>query len=105
MEIFKEIIAKGNWGTAEELLKLVREQGRVLVAALPQESVTANVARRILKLIREEFDNVQHRVSPLITSFLNPIISSLFFPLAVQTTDHRREPGLVVTAQTGHADQ
>lgn len=63
MEIFKEIIAKSKWSTAEELLQLVREQGRVLVSALPQESVTANVARRILKLIREEYDNVQHRVS------------------------------------------
>lgn len=65
MTIFKEIIAKVMWNTAEELMNVVREQGRVLVSALPQESVTANVARRILKLIREEYDNVQHRVSSL----------------------------------------
>lgn len=62
MEIFKDIIAKEKWNTADELMLLVRNQGRVLVSALPQESVTANVARRILKLIREEYDNVQHRV-------------------------------------------
>lgn len=62
MEIFKEIIAKVDWRTADELMLLVRDQGKVLVSALPQESVTANVARRILKLIREEYDNVKHRV-------------------------------------------
>lgn len=44
-------------------MKLVRNQGRILVAALPQESVTANMARRVLKLIREEYDALQ-AVSP-----------------------------------------
>lgn len=62
VRILKEIISKVKWGTAEELMGLVRSQGRILVAALPHESVTANVARRILKLIREEYDNTQHRV-------------------------------------------
>lgn len=37
-------------------MKLIRVQGRIFVSALPQESVIANMARRVLKLIREEFD-------------------------------------------------
>lgn len=40
-------------------MKLIRTQGRICVAALPHESVIANVARRVLKLIREEFDALQ----------------------------------------------
>lgn len=40
-------------------MKLIREQGRIFVAALPQESVIANMARRVLKLIREEYDTLQ----------------------------------------------
>lgn len=40
-------------------MKLVRAQARIFVAALPQESVIANMARRVLKLIREEFDALQ----------------------------------------------
>lgn len=40
-------------------MKLVRNQGRILVSALPQESVTSNMARRVLKLIREEYDALQ----------------------------------------------
>lgn len=37
-------------------MKLIRAQARIFVSALPQESVIANMARRVLKLIREEFD-------------------------------------------------
>lgn len=45
-------------------MKLIRSQGRIFIAALPQECVTPNIARRILKLIREEYDNIlQARVS------------------------------------------
>lgn len=39
-------------------MKLVRAQGKILMSALPQESVIANMARRVLKLIREEFDTL-----------------------------------------------
>lgn len=40
-------------------MKIIRTQGKIFVAALPQESVTANMARRVLKLIREEYDTLQ----------------------------------------------
>lgn len=46
-------------------MKIIRTQARILKRALPQESVTANIARRILKLIREEFDLLQAKVSDL----------------------------------------
>lgn len=40
-------------------MKLIRQQARIFVAALPQESVIANMSRRVLKLIREEYDTLQ----------------------------------------------
>lgn len=40
-------------------MKIIRTQGKIFVSALPQESVTANMARRILKIIREEYDVLQ----------------------------------------------
>lgn len=104
MEIFKEILGKGRWRTAEELMRLVREQGRVLVSALPQESVTANVARRILKLIREEYDNVQHRVRDADTNAQHNTDTNTPSP-AVQAANHRRQPSVAVAAQAGDADQ
>lgn len=39
-------------------MKLVRFQGQTLVSALPQEAITANIIRRILKIIREAYDTV-----------------------------------------------
>lgn len=40
-------------------MQLIRAQGRIFVSALPQEAVAANIARRVLKLIREEHDSLQ----------------------------------------------
>lgn len=37
-------------------MKVIRTEGRIIVAALPTEAVAANIARRVLKLIREEYD-------------------------------------------------
>lgn len=48
---------------------LVRSQGNILVNALPQESVPANIARRVLKIIREEYNSAQERVK---NSFFKP---------------------------------
>lgn len=45
--------------TTRHLMRIIRTQGRVFVSALPQESVAANMARRVLKLIREEYDSLQ----------------------------------------------
>lgn len=42
--------------SSRELMKLIRTEGRIIVAALPTEAVAANIARRVLKLIREEYD-------------------------------------------------
>lgn len=42
-----------------ELMTIIRNQAHIFVSALPQESVIANMARRVLKLIREEFDALQ----------------------------------------------
>uniref|UniRef100_A0A1L8DS19 Translation initiation factor eIF2B subunit beta n=1 Tax=Nyssomyia neivai TaxID=330878 RepID=A0A1L8DS19_9DIPT len=59
--VFKNIIAASEWKTADELMKIIRDQGRILMEALPQENVTANMCRRVLKLIREEYDSAQLR--------------------------------------------
>lgn len=40
-------------------MRICRSQGRVFVAALPQITVAANMARRVLKLIREEHDQLR----------------------------------------------
>ncbi|XP_063704612.1 translation initiation factor eIF2B subunit beta [Culicoides brevitarsis] len=64
--LFKEIIQGSDWKTAEDLMVSIRQQARIFQSALPQESVTANVARRILRIIRDEYHSgntatVQHQ--------------------------------------------
>ncbi|GAB0091420.1 translation initiation factor eIF-2B subunit beta [Sergentomyia squamirostris] len=59
VKVFKNIIAAIEWKTADELMKIIRDQGRIMMEALPQENVTANMCRRVLKLIREEFESAQ----------------------------------------------
>lgn len=46
-------------------MQLIRAQGKIFVSALPQEAVVANIARRVLKLIREEHDALQVLVHDL----------------------------------------
>ncbi|XP_017473479.1 PREDICTED: translation initiation factor eIF-2B subunit beta [Rhagoletis zephyria] len=62
LKLFKKIINGLEWAHADELMNIVRTQGHILQSAMPQETVTANIARRILKLIREEFDLLQAKV-------------------------------------------
>lgn len=50
-------------------MSIIRSQGRIFVSALPHESVTANIARRILKLIREEYDVLQ-AVSEVVVTYI-----------------------------------
>lgn len=42
-------------------MQLVQEQGKILSSALPQEVVTSNMVRRILKIIREAFDLLREK--------------------------------------------
>ncbi|XP_054730351.1 translation initiation factor eIF-2B subunit beta [Anastrepha obliqua] len=63
LQLFKKIINGQEWAHAQELMNIVRAQACFLQSAMPQETVTANIARRILKLIREEFDLLQAKVN------------------------------------------
>lgn len=50
------LISEKNWTTADDLMTIVRESGRIIVNALPQEAILSNIVRRVLKIIREEYD-------------------------------------------------
>lgn len=52
------IINESKWTTADELMTIVRESGKIVENALPTEAILANVARRLLKIIREEYDEL-----------------------------------------------
>ncbi|RVE46087.1 hypothetical protein evm_009251 [Chilo suppressalis] len=54
LSLLEQIITECENATALELSGVVREVGRRLCRALPQELVAANMARRVLRAIRDE---------------------------------------------------
>lgn len=58
LELLLSIINSTNWTNADDLMSVVRETGKILVSALPQETILANIVRRALKIIREEYDEL-----------------------------------------------
>ncbi|XP_052860102.1 translation initiation factor eIF-2B subunit beta [Anopheles cruzii] len=57
LSLLKELVTKGKWNTAEELLALIRSHGVILSQALPHDIVIANTTRRVMKIVREEYDS------------------------------------------------
>uniref|UniRef100_A0A182YEI2 Translation initiation factor eIF2B subunit beta n=1 Tax=Anopheles stephensi TaxID=30069 RepID=A0A182YEI2_ANOST len=57
LQLLMDLVSKKPWTTAEELLSLIRTQGRFLAEALPHDIVVANTIRRVMKIVREEYDS------------------------------------------------
>lgn len=58
LNIMLKIITTSEWKTAEQLMLIVRETGKIVIGALPTEATLANIVRRMLKIIREEYDEL-----------------------------------------------
>lgn len=58
LNLLLSIISNTSWTTANELMTTVRAIGKILINALPQEVLLANIIRRCLKIIREEYDEL-----------------------------------------------
>lgn len=58
LDLLLSIITNTVWTTADDLMITVRETGKILINALPQEVTLANIIRRSLKIIREEYDEL-----------------------------------------------
>lgn len=59
LELLLSIITNTEWTTADDLMTVVRETGKILINALPQEATLANIIRRSLKIVREEYDELE----------------------------------------------
>jgi translation initiation factor eIF-2B subunit beta len=52
------IITENKWTTANDLMTIVRDTGKIVENALPHEAILGNIVRRLLKIIREEYDEL-----------------------------------------------
>ena len=65
LKLVRELVGKKTkWASTKDLLDKLRILGRVLLEAQPSESHTANVIRRVLKLIKEEYQTIQKGTAP-----------------------------------------
>ena len=53
--LLRRIISNTRWGNAGELLERIRTEGRKLVSAHTDETTIANMFRRVMKFIRDEY--------------------------------------------------
>ncbi|XP_054278331.1 translation initiation factor eIF-2B subunit beta [Macrosteles quadrilineatus] len=68
VEILKDIVINSEWKNAQDIIKILKAEGRKLSNALPIHASVGNMVRRILKIIREEYvagqQNKQEEVDP-----------------------------------------
>ncbi|CAB1110838.1 unnamed protein product [Ectocarpus sp. CCAP 1310/34] len=57
VELYRNLVGSCKWGTAGQLMDAVREVGRELVAAKPSELAVGNMVRRVLYIIRDEYES------------------------------------------------
>jgi len=53
--LLRKLVESARWTTVDDLKKLVVDIGRLMIDAQPSETATANMVRRVLKIIREEY--------------------------------------------------
>ncbi|CAF1259252.1 unnamed protein product [Rotaria magnacalcarata] len=58
--MFKKLIGESKWSNASELITLIRSQAHRLNQGQPVDSITFNITRRILKLIRDVSVRIIH---------------------------------------------
>eukprot|EP00903_Cladosiphon_okamuranus_P022092 g20314.t2 len=57
VELYRNLVGSCKWGTAGQLMDAVREVGKELVAAKPSELAVGNMVRRVLYIIRDEYES------------------------------------------------
>ena len=67
--ILKRIVSQATWRSANDLMQIIRAEGRIMVArAGINEMIVGNIIRRVLKIIREDYHSAATRP---VTSELN----------------------------------
>ncbi|WBW70868.1 translation initiation factor eIF2B beta subunit [Schizosaccharomyces osmophilus] len=60
--VMRQVISQTRWSTVDQLLEAIRAVGSSLVKAQPSEFSCGNIVRRILRMIREEYQDLLNTV-------------------------------------------
>jgi len=54
IRLIKKLVGESKWQTANDLLKILLDEGNKLFRILPNEMVVKNIWKRVLKIIKDE---------------------------------------------------
>lgn len=57
IRLIKKLVGESKWQTANDLLKILLDEGNKLFRILPNEMVVKNIWKRVLKIIKDESNN------------------------------------------------
>lgn len=64
VEVLREFITQRRWSTAKDLIELVRAAGKQMESGRPGEYIVGNMARRVLRLIRDSYMECANASAP-----------------------------------------
>ncbi|GAB6026561.1 Translation initiation factor eIF-2B subunit beta [Chamberlinius hualienensis] len=57
--LLRDAISFNDWNVAKDLIEIIRQYGVKLMSAEPSESIVGNMVKRVLKIIRVEYEGLQ----------------------------------------------
>ncbi|XP_069771972.1 translation initiation factor eIF2B subunit beta [Narcine bancroftii] len=74
--LLRRIVAQSRWGSAGELLDIIRVEGRKVITAQPSETTVGNIIRRVMKIIREEYSRLRGHNEEMDQESLHKLLTS-----------------------------
>ena len=100
--ILKRIVSQATWRSANDLMQIIRAEGRIMVArAGINEMIVGNIIRRVLKIIREDYHSAATRP---VTSELNTETNGLSRDSELLHHATSKEDDLSLTASAKDGD-
>ena len=80
VRLIKKLIGESKWSTAQDLLKILKEEEKFLFERIEAENVVRNIWRRVIKIIKDESLNLE-KIDP---ALLDNLKGNLFVQLDAQ---------------------
>jgi len=91
--LLRKLVESAQWTTIDDLKKLVLDVGRRMTDAQPSETAIANMVRRVLKIIREEYSRCVKGI-PAQTEQEDSLQKLLLSPGSTDVTDRQDSSNL-----------
>lgn len=77
IRLIKKLVGESKWKTANDLLKILQDEGNKLFTILPNEMVVKNIWKRVLKIIKDESINQELSSHVVLDSLQGNLFNSI----------------------------